>query len=206
MRLRTVVAAVIGALLAGTAFVAAAATQHSARTTSIDPSNFVRHVTNPYYPLKPGTLLVYKGVRDGQTQKDRVAVTYRTRVIEGVRTTVERDVATHHARLLERTTDYYAQDKQGNVWYFGEATKAFETQAHQPHPVAVSEAKRGTSDALYGYYTIGKLMILKLRDDYKAKMGPQYSLQKFHDTFISLGPLPLPLIRKAMLGEVGQLF
>src|SRR5437588_3650504 len=126
MRVRTVVGAVIGALVAGTAFVAAAATQHSARTTSIDPSNFVRHVTNPYYPLKPGTLLVYKGVRDGQTQKDRVAVTYRTRVIEGVRTTVERDVATHHARLLERTTDYYAQDKQGNVWYFGEATKAFE--------------------------------------------------------------------------------
>ena len=52
-----------------------------------------------------------------------------------------------------------------------EATKLFETQAYQPHPVAVQEAKRGTSDALYGYYTLGKLMILKLRDDYKAKMG-----------------------------------
>ena len=52
-----------------------------------------------------------------------------------------------------------------------QATKLFETQAHQPHPVAVSEAKRGTADALYGYYTMGKLMILKLRDDYKAKMG-----------------------------------
>jgi uncharacterized protein (DUF885 family) len=85
-----------------------------------------------------------------------------------------------------------------------EATKLFETQGHQPHPVAVSEAKRGTSDALYGYYTIGKLMILKLRDDYKAKMGGGYSLQKFHDAFIALGPLPLPLIRKAMLGEVGS--
>ena len=87
-----------------------------------------------------------------------------------------------------------------------EATKLFETQAHQPHPVAVSEAKRGTADALYGYYTMGKLMILKLRDDYKAKMGSEYSLQGFHDAFIKLGPLPLPLIRKAMLGEVGQLF
>jgi uncharacterized protein (DUF885 family) len=86
-----------------------------------------------------------------------------------------------------------------------EATKLFETQGHQPHPVAVSEAKRGTADALYGYYTIGKLMILKLRDDYKAKMGAEYSLQKFHDAFIALGPLPLPLIRKAMLGEVGAL-
>jgi uncharacterized protein (DUF885 family) len=86
-----------------------------------------------------------------------------------------------------------------------EATKLFETQAYQPHSVAVQEARRGTSDALYGYYTLGKLMILKLRDDYKAKMGPQYSLQGFHDAFIKLGPLPLPLIRKAMLGEAGTL-
>jgi uncharacterized protein (DUF885 family) len=86
-----------------------------------------------------------------------------------------------------------------------EATKLFETAAHQPHAVAVQEAKRGTADALYGYYTMGKLMILKLRDDYKAKLGADYSLQRFHDAFITLGPLPLPLIRKAMLGEVGSL-
>jgi len=87
-----------------------------------------------------------------------------------------------------------------------QATSLFETQAHQPHPVAVSEAKRGTSDALYGYYTMGKLMILKLRRDYQAKMGQGYSLQAFHDAFIRMGPLPLPLIRKAMLGETGELF
>jgi uncharacterized protein (DUF885 family) len=86
-----------------------------------------------------------------------------------------------------------------------EATGLFETQGHQPHPVAVSEAKRGTADALYGYYTIGKLLILKLRDDYKAKMGADYSLQRFHDAFIELGPLPMPLVRKAMLGEIGSL-
>lgn len=85
-----------------------------------------------------------------------------------------------------------------------EATKLFETQGHQPRPVAVSEAKRGTSDALYGYYTMGKLMILKLRDDYKAKHGANYSLQKFHDEFIKLGPLPLPLIRQQMLGTSGN--
>src|SRR5919109_2756131 len=129
MRLRTAVAAVIGTFMAGTAIVAAAATHHAARPT-IDPSNFIRHVTNPYYPLKPGTLLVYKGVRDRQTQKDQVRVTYRTRRIEGVTTTAVSDVATHHGKLLEKTTDWYAQDKQGNVWYFGEATKAFEPNGH----------------------------------------------------------------------------
>ncbi len=82
-----------------------------------------------------------------------------------------------------------------------EATKLFETQGHQPHPVAVLEAKRGAGDPLYGYYTMGKLMILKLRADYKQKMGADYTLQRFHDAFIRLGPLPLPLIRKAMLGD-----
>jgi uncharacterized protein (DUF885 family) len=87
-----------------------------------------------------------------------------------------------------------------------EATKLFETEGHQPHPVAVSEARRGTADALYGYYTMGKLMILKLREDYKAKLGAAYSLQKFHDAFIAIGPLPMPLMRKAMLGEAGRLF
>ena len=86
-----------------------------------------------------------------------------------------------------------------------EATRLFETAAHQPHPVAVQEAKRGTADALYGYYTLGKLMILKLRDDYRTKTGSEYSLQRFHDAFITIGPLPLPLIRQAILGEVGTL-
>ena len=87
-----------------------------------------------------------------------------------------------------------------------EAEDFFVTDGYQPRPVARSESKRGTSDPTYGYYTMGKLMILKLRDDYKAKQGAQYSLQSFHDTFIRLGPLPLALVRKAMLGDTGQLF
>jgi uncharacterized protein (DUF885 family) len=87
-----------------------------------------------------------------------------------------------------------------------QAQDMFVKDAYQPQPVAESEAKRGTSDATYGYYTMGKLMILKLRDDYKTKMGDKYSLKDFHDAFIKLGPLPLPLIRKAMLGEIGNPF
>ena len=86
-----------------------------------------------------------------------------------------------------------------------QAQKLFEEESYTPGPVALSEAKRGTSDATYGYYTLGKLMILKLRDDYRAKKGAQYSIKEFHDSFLKLGPLPLPLIRKAMLGEEGEL-
>jgi uncharacterized protein (DUF885 family) len=87
-----------------------------------------------------------------------------------------------------------------------QALEFFVKEGYQPVPVARSESKRGTSDPTYGYYTMGKLMILKLRDDYKAKAGAQYSLQGFHDAYIKLGPLPLPLMRIAMLGEVGQPF
>jgi uncharacterized protein (DUF885 family) len=87
-----------------------------------------------------------------------------------------------------------------------QAEAFFVKEGYQPPPTARSETKRGTSDATYGYYTMGKLMIQKLRDDYKAKMGAQYSLQGFHDSFIKLGPLPLPLIRKAMLGDEGRAF
>jgi hypothetical protein len=65
-----------------------------------------------------------------------------------------------------------------------EATTLFETQGHQPHAISVQEAKRGAGDPLYGYYTMGKLMILKLRRDYEQKLGAAYSLQKFHDAFI----------------------
>ena len=51
------------------------------------------------------------------------------------------------------------------------ATTLFEVQGHQPRPIAIAEAKRGTSDAVYGYYKMGKVMILKLREDYTVKVG-----------------------------------
>lgn len=87
-----------------------------------------------------------------------------------------------------------------------QAKVLFATEGHQPAAVALSEAKRGAGDPLYGYYTMGKLAILKLREDYSVKKGAGFTLQDFHDTFIKLGPLPLPLIREKMLGERGRMF
>jgi uncharacterized protein (DUF885 family) len=89
---------------------------------------------------------------------------------------------------------------------YDQAVEFFQKEGYQPKPVAVSESKRGTSDALFGYYTMGKLAILKLRADYQRKLGPAFKLQDFHDRFIAMGPLPLPLVREAMLGERGELF
>jgi hypothetical protein len=91
-----------------------------------DPSHFVRHITNPYLPYRPGSRWVYSGIKDGQTQRDVVTVRYGTKSILGITATVITDVATHGGVLLEKTTDWYAQDDQGNVWYLGERTAAYE--------------------------------------------------------------------------------
>jgi hypothetical protein len=96
----------------------------------LDPAHFVSKIDNPYYPLPVGRTLTYRGVRDGVTQTDTVHVTNRTKVIEGITARVITDVATHHSRLLESTTDYYAQDDQGTVWYLGEDTKAYDSQGN----------------------------------------------------------------------------
>ena len=72
-----------------------------------------------------GRTLVYSGVKDGQTQTDTVTVTDQKKVILGITATVVSDIATHDGTVLERTFDYYAQDRQGNVWYLGEDTTAF---------------------------------------------------------------------------------
>jgi uncharacterized protein (DUF885 family) len=63
------------------------------------------------------------------------------------------------------------------------------------------ETKRGTSDALYLYYTLGKLEILKLRTDVQAKQGAAFNLQQFHDEFMRQGFAPIKVIRKAMLHD-----
>jgi hypothetical protein len=79
-------------------------------------------VTNPWFPLKPGTTYVYQGEKGGVSAVDILRVTHRSRVIDGVRCVVIDDRSYFNGRLGERTTDWYAQDKAGNVWYYGEAT------------------------------------------------------------------------------------
>jgi hypothetical protein len=87
---------------------------------SIDPTNFVTTIDNPYFPLAPGTAYHYKGISDATRQTDDMVVTDRTKQILGVTCVVVRDTVSEHGRAIERTFDWYAQDKQGNVWYMGE--------------------------------------------------------------------------------------
>ena len=87
-----------------------------------NPSDFSARVNNPWFPLKPGTTYIYRGIKDGQPSRDVMTVSHQTKRIEGVPCVVVRDLLYLNGRLEERTTDWYTQDKQGNVWYFGEST------------------------------------------------------------------------------------
>ena len=96
----------------------------------IEPANFSPDVTNPWFPLTPGRTLVYTGTKDGQKALDLVATTSRTKKIDGVTTRVVEDRLYLSNVLEERTSDYYAQDHCGNVWYFGEDTAELDRHGH----------------------------------------------------------------------------
>ena len=82
-----------------------------------------------------------------------------------------------------------------------QATEFFVKEGYQVRPVAEKEAQRGTSDPTYLVYTLGKLQILKLREDYRKMRGKDFSLLDFHDKFMQQGGVPLKIVRKAMLGD-----
>jgi len=83
---------------------------------------------------------------------------------------------------------------------FDQAIDFFQKEGYQSKETAIVETKRGTSDPTYLYYTLGKLQILKLRDDLKKKQGAAFSLEEFHNNFLRQGFPPIKIVREAMLG------
>ncbi len=82
-----------------------------------------------------------------------------------------------------------------------QAVDFFVKEGYQSRSIGEVEVKRGTSDAIYLYYTLGKLEILKLRSDLRQKQGSAFSLQQFHDAFMRQGGAPIPIVRRALLGD-----
>lgn len=113
-------------------------------------SDFSSEITNPWFPLKVGSSWVSKGVKDGRPTVDTYTVTGQTKTIEGVKASVIRDVLTVHGKAIEATWDWYAQDKQGNVWYFGEDTKELNAQGKVTSTAGTWQA--GVKDARPGIY------------------------------------------------------
>jgi hypothetical protein len=123
---------VASALLLAVVASAAAATPTPAPATGpydpqIRPADFVKRINNPYFPLKPGSVHRYAGVAEnGKThQTGELFVTRRTKKILGVRCRVVRDTGYTAGKPEERTFDWYAQDRAGNVWYFGEDSRDY---------------------------------------------------------------------------------
>jgi hypothetical protein len=92
----------------------------------VNPGDFTHPQANPYFPLKPGTVLRYRGSEGPERFHERLSITDQTKTIQGVKTTVVHDVLRRADNsLAEKTTDWYAADNSGNVWYFGEETATY---------------------------------------------------------------------------------
>ncbi len=91
---------------------------------------FSARVTNPWFPLKPGTTYTYVGVKDGKPSRDVIHVTRRTITIAGAPCVVVSDRLYLAGHLQERTLDYYSQNASGDVWYFGEDTAELDEKGH----------------------------------------------------------------------------
>ena len=115
-----------GAASSSSAALPAAVVSGAPYAPTIDPASFVEAVDNAYFPLVPGTRWVFEGSGDAQKEVDRVTVLDETRVVMGVTCVVVRDEVTLDGEPVELTDDWYAQDADGNVWYFGEETAEYE--------------------------------------------------------------------------------
>jgi hypothetical protein len=95
---------------------------------TLDPADFTTRIDNPYWPMRPGSRWVYRETdQEGARQRVVVRVMRRTKMIaNGIRARVVRDVVTEDGKPVEKTNDWYAQDKAGNIWYLGEATTEYE--------------------------------------------------------------------------------
>jgi uncharacterized protein (DUF885 family) len=111
------------------------------------------------------------------------------------------DALLRDARFVNSIKLHTGEGEPGERWTINQAVDFFVTEGYQSRAVGLVETKRGTGDPTYLYYTLGKLEIMKLREDYKKKMGAAYSLQDFHNSFMKQGFAPIKVVRKAMLHD-----
>jgi hypothetical protein len=124
MRQITLLSGIIGSVLVLVAgcISGSSSQEQKAYTPHIDPSEFTTKVDNEYFPMKPGTTFLY----EGGTEHSEMSVTSETRKVMGVECIVVDHREWEGDQLIERTYDWFAQDKEGTVWYFGEDTKEYE--------------------------------------------------------------------------------
>jgi uncharacterized protein (DUF885 family) len=109
------------------------------------------------------------------------------------------DALLRDARFVNSIKLHTGEGEPSGQWSIEQAAAFFVKEGYTSPSVGLVETKRGTADATYLYYTLGKLEIMKLREDLKAKEGSAFNLETFHDNFMRQGFAPIPIIRKAML-------
>jgi hypothetical protein len=114
--------AAAAAVAVGTPTEAASASQGVPAPKASHFGHGSNRITNPWFPLTQGSTYVYDGQKDGKQAHDVMTVTHRTKTIAGIRAAVVADRLSLNGQLAERTTDWYAQDRRGTVWYLGEST------------------------------------------------------------------------------------
>jgi hypothetical protein len=161
---------------------------HGAYAPKIDPANFVATIDNRYLPYKPGARFHFEGVRGRTRQSDNQVVLHRIKRVLSVRCTIVRDTVSEHGQAIERTDDWYAQDKQGNVWYMGEdsfelkngrfvkAGDSWESGVNGAKPGIIMPAHPRPGDAYrQEYYPAGKALdearVLRLRGTQTVPYG-----------------------------------
>jgi hypothetical protein len=114
---------------------------------------FTANVTNPWFPLRPGSVYVYRGVKDGEPSREVMTVTHRTKMIAGATCVVVSDLLYLRGKLEERATDWYTQDPRGNVGYFGERTAELDEHGHVKNTSGSWQA--GVDGAIPGVFMFG---------------------------------------------------
>jgi hypothetical protein len=157
---------------------------------AIRPADFTTAIDNPYFPLAPGTRYVYDGTTPEGKQHTVVEVTRDTRTVMGVQTRIVHDVVSVNGKPEEETFDWYAQDREGNVWYFGEATKklaggtvdtkgSFEAGVNGALPGIIMPARPVVGDSYRQEFARGEAedtaKVLNLHATEKVPFGGRYS-------------------------------
>ncbi len=154
-----------------------------APTGPIDPANFVGTVDNPWFPLVPGTTFTYQGTKDGKAAVETFTVTATTKVVAGVTCVVIEDRLSLGGVPAEKLRGYYAQDQDGNVWYFGEdmqeldangnvvATDGWHAGVDEVPPQLIMEASPVAGHSFAHGYTKNDFAVLSLSEAVKVPYG-----------------------------------
>jgi hypothetical protein len=147
---------------------------------ALPPTGFSAHVDNPWFPLRPGTIYVYRGVKDGKAARDVMRVTHRTVVIDAAPCVVVSDRLYLDGKLEERTLDWYSQDGRGNVWYFGEQTA--ELDAHGNVTTREGSWRAGHDGALAGIFMPGRPVPGRTgrQEYYKGQAEDHFEVLRLH--------------------------